>query len=217
VDNAVRSIRYRSAHAPLAPLSRHRRTCRRRLARRRAQRLRGEAAGLEHVQWRHAGTAAAVGHRAADPARPATATLTEPGCAFCAIIRGEVPAEIVYADELCVAFLDHHPLFYGHVLLAPREHVVTYAELPASAVGPFMLVGQRLERAVESAMTSDGSLMLINNVVSQSVPHLHLHVIPRKRKDGLRFWLGPRKRYGDDVTMAATGQQIRAALSASAG
>ena len=105
----------------------------------------------------------------------------------------------MYSDDLCVAFLDHHPLFHGHVLLAPREHVVTFAELPAASVGPYMLVGQRLERAVETAMASDGSLMLMNNIVSQSVPHLHLHVIPRKRKDGLRFWLGPRVRYGDEV------------------
>jgi histidine triad (HIT) family protein len=123
-----------------------------------------------------------------------------------------VPAEIVHSDDLCVAFLDHRPLFHGHVLLAPREHVVTFADLPASAVGPYMIVGQRLERAVEEAMSSAGSLMLINNIVSQSVPHLHLHVIPRKFKDGLRFWLGPRLRYGDDVSMSDVGQRIRDAL-----
>jgi histidine triad (HIT) family protein len=176
--------------------------------------VRRQASGLEHGERRHTRATAAVGHRAADAARPTVATLTEPGCAFCAIIRGEVPAEIVYADDLCVAILDHHPLFYGHTLLVPRSHVVTYAELPPSSVGPFMLVGQRLERAVEAAMASDGSLMLMNNVVSQSVPHLHLHVIPRKLKDGLRFWLGPRRRYDDEVTISATGQRIRDALAA---
>ncbi|MDX6222507.1 MAG: histidine triad family protein, partial [Frankiales bacterium] len=116
-------------------------------------------------------------------------------------------AEIVYADELCLAFLDHRPLFLGHVLLVPREHVITFAELPAPAVGPYMIVAQHLERAVESAMASDGSLLLTNNVVSQSVPHLHVHVIPRKFKDGLRFWLGPRVKYSDEISLHETGQR----------
>ncbi|MDX6230081.1 MAG: histidine triad family protein [Frankiales bacterium] len=125
-------------------------------------------------------------------------------------------AEIVYADELCLAFLDHRPLFHGHVLLVPREHVVTLAELPAPNVGPYMIVAQQLEQAVESAMASDGSLVLINNVVSQSVPHLHVHVIPRKFKDGLRFWLGPRVKYDDTVSLSETGRRIREALAARA-
>jgi histidine triad (HIT) family protein len=124
-----------------------------------------------------------------------------------------VPAEIVHADETFVAFLDHRPLFYGHALLVPREHVVTLAELPADAAGPYLQTAQRLERAVESAMGSDGSLVLVNNIVSQSVPHLHLHVIPRKFKDGLRFWLGPRHKYDAEVTLAGTGQRIRDALA----
>ncbi len=119
----------------------------------------------------------------------------------------------MYEDDLCLAFLDHRPLFHGHVLLIPREHVTTFADLPAKDVGPYMLVGQRLERAVESAMASDGSLMMMNNIVSQSVPHLHLHVIPRKFKDGLRFWLGPRVKYGEEVPITDVGQRIRAALS----
>jgi histidine triad (HIT) family protein len=130
------------------------------------------------------------------------------------MLRGEADAEIVYEDELCVAFLDHRPLFYGHTLLIPREHLVTFAELPPATVGPYLQVGQRLERAVETAMGSDGSLMLVNNIVSQSVPHLHLHVIPRRFKDGLRFWLGPRLRYGADVSLTETGQRIRDAMSA---
>jgi histidine triad (HIT) family protein len=179
--------------------------------------VRGEAARLQHLERHHARAAAAQrrqpelhAHAAADEA------LTETGaaCAFCAIIRGEVLAEIVYADELCLAFLDHRPLFHGHVLLVPREHVITLAELPAPAVGPYMIVAQQLERAVESAMASDGSLVLVNNVVSQSVPHLHVHVIPRKFKDGLRFWLGPRVKYDDEVTLGGTAQRIRDALAA---
>jgi histidine triad (HIT) family protein len=178
--------------------------------------VRGEAHGLEHLQRHHAGAAAAEWRADAD-AHPVTRevlTKTGAACAFCAILRGDVPAEIIYSDELCVAFLDHRPLFYGHVLLIPREHLTTLAELPPAAAGPYLNVAQRLERAVESAMASDGSLILINNVVSQSVPHLHLHVIPRKFKDGLRFWLGPRRKYGDEVSLTETGQRIRDALTA---
>ncbi len=175
-----------------------------------------EAAGLQHLERRHAWSAAACGHLLPDARTAADKVLTGPGadCAFCAILRDEVPAEIVYADALCIAFLDHRPLFHGHVLLVPREHMTTLAELPAEAVGPYMIVAQQLERAVESAMASDGSLILVNNVVSQSVPHLHLHVIPRKFKDGLRFWLGPRVKYGADLSISEIGQRIRDALTA---
>jgi histidine triad (HIT) family protein len=150
-------------------------------------------------------------------------------CSFCRIVAadpGNDPAgpagkatdadeaEVVYRDELGVAFLDHHPLFLGHTLLVPRRHVVTFADLPAESLAGFFGAGQRLQRAVERATGADGSLVLMNNVVSQSVPHLHLHVIPRRFKDGLRFWLGPRHRYGGDApTMAEMGEAIRAALA----
>jgi histidine triad (HIT) family protein len=144
-----------------------------------------------------------------------------PDCAFCRIV-GDVAAgstdaaEVVWADDTCVAFLDHRPLFHGHTLLVPRQHVRTLADLPAGVVEPFFRVAQRLEPAVERATGADGSLVLVNNVVSQSVPHLHLHVIPRRFKDGLRFWLGPRVRYGGDApTMAATAAAIRAELARS--
>jgi histidine triad (HIT) family protein len=179
--------------------------------------VRSEAAGLEHLERDHAWAASAQRHQPEIHAHaPADEALTESGasCAFCAIICGDLPAEIVYADDQCVAFLDHRPLFHGHVLLAPREHVITLAELPAPAVGPYMIVAQHLELAVESAMASDGSMILINNVVSQSVPHLHLHVIPRKFKDGLRFWLGPRVKYNDEISLGETGQRIRDELAA---
>ena len=137
-------------------------------------------------------------------------------CQFCLIVAGEdADAEVVHADDISVAFLDHRPLFLGHTLLVPRGHVQTFADLPAEAVPSFFATGQRLQRAVEAAMQADGSLILINNVVSQSVPHLHLHVIPRRFRDGLRFWLGPRKRYGGQApTAAETGAAIRAALAA---
>jgi histidine triad (HIT) family protein len=140
-------------------------------------------------------------------------------CAFCRIVAAvdagsPDAAEVVHADDASVAFLDHRPLFHGHTLVVPRRHVVTYADLPPETVEPFFRIGQRLERAVESAMGADGSLVLMNNVVSQSVPHLHLHVIPRRFKDGLRFWLGPRVRYGGAAPSAAeVAAAIRAALA----
>ena len=133
-------------------------------------------------------------------------------CTFCAIVAGELPAVEVYGDEHVLAFLDHRPLFHGHVLLVPREHMVIMSDLPAERVEHFFRTAQRLERAVEKGLGTDGSMILINNVVSQSVPHLHLHVIPRNRKDGLRFWLGPRHPYTDAEPAEKYAALIRAAL-----
>lgn len=135
-------------------------------------------------------------------------------CAFCSIMAGELPATVVHEDAENIAFLDHRPLFRGHVLLVPRIHVPLLSDLPAERVAAFFGLAQRLERAVEDGLPSDGSLVLINNVVSQSVPHLHLHVIPRNRKDGLRFWLGPRHPYDAEHTAESYGERIRAALAA---
>lgn len=135
-------------------------------------------------------------------------------CAFCAIVAGEAPAEVVWRSPRLVAFLDTKPLFHGHVLVVPVEHVVTYDGLSPEAVADLAVAVQRIQRAVESAMDADGSLLIVNNVVSQSVPHLHQHVIPRRRKDGLRFWLGPRHPYGGPEQMASTGAAIREALAA---
>jgi histidine triad (HIT) family protein len=129
-------------------------------------------------------------------------------CAFCAVVAGTSPAHVVHSDEETVAFLDVKPVFPGHVLLVPRLHVTTLADLPAEQVPAFFALAQRLERAVETAMEAPGSLVLINNVVSQSVPHLHLHVIPRRPKDGLRFFLGPRHPYRDTDEAAAVAQRI---------
>jgi histidine triad (HIT) family protein len=133
-------------------------------------------------------------------------------CTFCAIVRGESPGHRVYGDEHVEAFLDTKPLFLGHTLLVPRVHVTTLAELPTDLVPHFFAVAQRLDRAVVTATGADGSMTLINNVVSQSVPHLHLHAIPRRRGDGLRFWLGPRQRYADDAHAARTAAGITTAL-----
>jgi histidine triad (HIT) family protein len=133
-------------------------------------------------------------------------------CGFCAIITGEEKAATILETDTLIAFLDHRPLFYGHTLLVPKRDVVLLSDLPAEEVPEFFRTAQRLERAVEDGLHADGSMILINNVVSQSVPHLHLHVIPRNRRDGLRFWLGPRKRYDTANPAEAYAERIRAAL-----
>ena len=137
------------------------------------------------------------------PARP---------CPFCAIIRGEAPADIITETENTLAFLDHRPLFRGHTLLVPKEHLTLLSDLPAEQAAEFLTTAQRLERAVEDGLGAAGSMILVNNVVSQSVPHLHLHVIPRNPKDGLRFWLGPRQPYDAAHPAEEYAAKIRAAL-----
>lgn len=141
--------------------------------------------------------------------------MTRP-CPFCAIVDGTAPAEVVFRSDDLVGFLDVRPLFHGHVLLVPTSHIATFDELPARLAEEFVLTVQRLQRAVQRAMDADGSLLIVNNVVSQSVPHLHQHVIPRRRNDGLRWWLGPRRPYESGEHSAATGAAIRAALGQSA-
>ena len=133
-------------------------------------------------------------------------------CLFCAIVAGAEPAAIVLDEEACVAFLDVRPLFEGHVLLVPREHHVTLADLPAPLVAPLFATAQRLCRAVERAQDAQGTFVAMNNVVSQSVPHLHVHVVPRRRKDGLRGFFWPRTRYDSDAATAEVAARIRAAL-----
>jgi histidine triad (HIT) family protein len=133
-------------------------------------------------------------------------------CAFCAIISGAEQAVTVLETERLIAFLDHRPLFHGHTLLVPKLHVPLLSDLPASRVQEFFTTAQRLERAVEDGLGADGSMILVNNVVSQSVPHLHLHVIPRSKRDGLRFWLGPRHPYDVAHPAETFAEKIRAAL-----
>jgi histidine triad (HIT) family protein len=117
-------------------------------------------------------------------------------------------ASIVYQDDQFVAFLDIHPLFPGHVLLSPREHYVTLPDLPREVVGPMFVLGQTITRAVESALTAEGTFLAINNTVSQTVPHLHLHIVPRRRRDGLKGFFWPRTRYQDDTAMEAVRSAI---------
>ena len=135
-------------------------------------------------------------------------------CAFCAIASGEVPAEVVLADETFVAFLDRRPVFKGHVLVIPREHYETLADLPAGLVGPLFTRVRRVSAALPAALGAQGSFVGLNNVVSQSVPHLHVHVVPRTRGDGLRGFFWPRHKYADDAEAAAYAQRIRDTLAA---
>ena len=136
----------------------------------------------------------------------------EAKCAFCAIIRGETIATTITETEHLLAFLDHRPLFRGHTLLVPKVHLRLLSDLPATQAQEFLTTAQRLERAVEDGLGAAGSMILVNNVVSQSVPHLHLHVIPRNPKDGLRFWLGPRHPYDAEHPAEEYAEKIRAAL-----
>ena len=148
------------------------------------------------------------------PSRGATAARS---CPFCAIVDRTAPASVVWRDERVVGFLDLRPLFKGHVLLVPVHHVATYDELPADVVPHLALVTQRVQVAVQAACEADGSMLLVNNVVSQSVPHLHQHVIPRRRGDGLRIWLGPRHPYASVDEREEVAARIRAALEAAGG
>ena len=120
---------------------------------------------------------------------------------------------MVLDEPHAVAFLDFRPVFPGHCLLVPRVHHETFADLPSEGLEPFFGTGQRLARAVEQAMDAHGTFVAMNNRVSQSVPHLHLHVVPRRFKDGLRGFFWPRGRYSDDAERARVGDRIRAALS----
>ncbi|HYF48112.1 MAG TPA: HIT family protein, partial [Planctomycetota bacterium] len=112
------------------------------------------------------------------------------GCLFCSIIRGETPAQTVLDDKIALAFLDHRPLFPGHCLIVPKTHYETLTDLPPELLGPLFERAQSLARAVEVAMQATGTFVAMNNRVSQSVPHLHIHVVPRRPKDGLKgfFW-----------------------------
>ncbi len=133
-------------------------------------------------------------------------------CAFCRIAAGETACHAVLDDPVSLAFLDHRPLFAGHCLLAPRQHCETLADLPAALIAPLFANAQLLARAVEAALEADGTFLAINNRVSQSVPHLHIHVVPRRRGDGLRGFFWPRQPYQDAAEMLKIQQAIRSAV-----
>ena len=133
-------------------------------------------------------------------------------CLFCAIASGDHPAEIVLADDLVVAFLDSRPVFKGHVLVIPRDHYETLPDLPAELVGPLFTRVQRVSAALPAALGAQGTFVALNNVVSQSVPHLHVHVVPRTRGDGLRGFFWPRQRYASAEEQEDYARRIAGAL-----
>jgi histidine triad (HIT) family protein len=133
-------------------------------------------------------------------------------CLFCSIAAGETEASVAWSDADFVAFLDVRPLFKGHVLLVPREHVVTLPDLPTALLEPFMAATQRLAGAMVEGLGAQGSFVAMNNTVSQSVPHLHCHVVPRTKGDGLKGFFWPRTTYADVADRDAWAERIAAAL-----
>ncbi len=134
-------------------------------------------------------------------------------CLFCKIAVGEVTPPLVFEDELSLAFLDHRPVFPGHCLLIPKQHFETLTDLPENLIGPFFKNVQLLSRAVESAMEAHGTFVAMNNRVSQSVPHLHTHIVPRRRKDGLKGFFWPRQPYKSEEEAESVQEKIRKAVA----
>jgi histidine triad (HIT) family protein len=141
---------------------------------------------------------------------------SENGCEFCQLIRRMPEGVWVMQAETCVAFLDHRPLFLGHTLVVPREHHETLLDLPPKLVGPLFAEVRRVARAVQEAMQAEGTFVAVNNHVSQSVPHLHVHVVPRRPKDGLRGFFWPRRSYRDESEQGEVQTKIREALARTA-
>ncbi len=133
-------------------------------------------------------------------------------CEFCQIVEGKIPRYMVFEDQVSLGFLDDRPLFPGHVLLIPRQHHETLADLPVELVEPLFGNVRLLARAVEEAMEAQGTFVAINNRVSQSVPHLHVHVVPRRQKDGLRGFFWPRNPYKDDKHMEEVQKALQTAI-----
>ena len=134
------------------------------------------------------------------------------GCLFCEIASGEVDADVVLSDDDFVAFLDIRPVFKGHTLLVPRQHMVTLPDLPAGLRDGFLSHAQRLATAMVDGLDAQGSFVAMNNTVSQSVAHLHLHVVPRTKGDGLKGFFWPRTKYADDAELAEYAGRVRSAL-----
>jgi histidine triad (HIT) family protein len=141
------------------------------------------------------------------------APIAEKACVFCEIARGEIAALVVYEDETTIGFLDHRPVFHGHTLVAPRAHVDTLNDVSDDLIQPYFAAVRLVAQAVEQAMRADGTFVAINNKVSQSVPHLHAHVVPRRRKDGLRGFFWPRQKYRDESHAGEVAAEIRKAAA----
>jgi histidine triad (HIT) family protein len=135
-----------------------------------------------------------------------------PGCHFCSAVAGTLAVQTVLDTPTVLAFLDHRPVFKGHVLVVPRSHIVTIADLPTELVGPYFAEVRRVSIAAQTGLGAGGSFVALNNIVSQSVPHLHTHVVPRTKGDGLRGFFWPRTRYASDEEAADYAARIAAAL-----
>ncbi len=144
---------------------------------------------------------------------PSTADSTRSeDCPFCEIVKGAVPRHIVFQDDVSIAFLDRRPVFLGHCLLVPKEHYETLSDLPSELIAPLFANAQLLVKAVQSALSAHGTFVAINNKVSQSVPHLHIHIVPRKHADGLRGLLWPRQNYESEQQMTEICNSIIQAI-----
>jgi histidine triad (HIT) family protein len=139
---------------------------------------------------------------------------SDPDCGFCQIVRGDREAFIVLEQELTLAFLDQRPLFPGHTLIVPRAHIETLPDLPDQLLPALFGDARLLARAMEEGLGADGSFVGLNNRVSQSVPHLHVHVVPRRRKDGLRGFFWPRSKYEGDEHAAEVAEKLRRTIEA---
>jgi histidine triad (HIT) family protein len=134
-------------------------------------------------------------------------------CVFCEIVAGRVPAHRVLEDDACVAFLDTRPLFPGHTLVVPREHREALRDLRPEELAPLFAGAQRISRALEEALGAQGTFVALNDRVSQSVPHVHLHVVPRRKADGLRGFFWPRTKYASDAQAADVAARLHAAVA----
>ena len=139
--------------------------------------------------------------------------ITIPDCSFCKIVRSEVQSYTVFEDDLSLAFLDKRPLFPGHCLLIPKSHYETLIDLPSSLVGPLFQNVQLLVRAIEQGLQAEGTFVAINNRISQSVPHLHIHIVPRHKKDGLKGFFWPRQHYPDEATILNIQKTLRITIA----
>jgi histidine triad (HIT) family protein len=134
-------------------------------------------------------------------------------CAFCRIISGEIESHLVFEDAVSLAFLDHRPLFPGHSLLVPKNHYETLNDLPAELIEPLFTNARLMARAVEQAMGAEGTFIAINNRISQGVPHLHIHIVPRRKKEGLKGFFWPRNPYKDEAELLKTRKAIQKAVA----
>jgi histidine triad (HIT) family protein len=139
--------------------------------------------------------------------------VAEYGCIFCKIVAGQIDAAMVYQDDLTVVFLDSGPLFPGHCLVCPKQHYDTLMDVPPERLEPLFSTTQLIAKAMEHGLAAQGSFIAVNNKVSQSVPHLHVHVIPRTKGDGLKGFFWPRRPYKDQDEMAKTAGALRDAIA----